>query len=406
MIERKYQLAKEIEDGSIFLFGARQTGKSTILEQQFKNAVFFDLLDGDLKRRFRERPALLYEMLQDKPADTVVVIDEIPEVPELLNEVHRLIQKHGLRFVLCGSSARKLKRKGYNTLGGRAVPCYFYPFVSAEIEDFDLDRALLWGMLPPHYLAKNPQRLLSAYIDVYLREEIKEEAMSRNVDVFLRFLNVAALSSGEIVNYTNIATDTGVSAKTIKEYFSILEDSMIGYMIPAYTKTAKRKMVQSPKFYYFDVGIYNYLMRRSALAPGTPEYGHAFEHFVVQEVRAYLGYHHDEKRLSYWHTYTHKEIDLVVGEAEVGIEIKSADVIQTKHLSNFKDFQDEYPDSRCIVVSRDKMSRRQGNIEILYISDFLQKMWNGELFWFLYYFNMHKNDEGQGKYPCPLLYVS
>jgi len=379
MIERKYQLSSEIEEGSIFLFGARQTGKSTSLEQQFKNATIFDLLDGDLKRRFRERPSLLYDLLQDKPEGSIVVIDEIPEVPELLNEVHRLIQKKRLRFVLCGSSARKLKRKGYNTLGGRAIPCYFYPFVSSELHDFDLEKALLSGMLPPHYLAKSPQKLLSAYIDVYLREEIKEEALSRNVDVFQRFLNVAALSSSEIVNYTSIAADCGVSAKTVKEYFNILEDTLIGYTIPSYTKTIKRKVAQAPKFYFFDVGVYNYLMKRTSLAPGSPEYGHAFEHFVVQEVRAYLGYHHDVKSLCYWHTYNNKEIDLVIGEAEIGIEIKSADEIQSKHLSNFKDYMDEYPQSRCIVVSRDKLSRRQGNIEIIYVLDFLRMLWNDEL---------------------------
>lgn len=379
MIERKYQLINDLEDGSVFLFGARQTGKSTFLEQQLGNALSFDLLDGDLKRRFRERPALLFDMLADKEEGTIIVIDEIPEVPELLDEVHRLIQKQHLRFVLCGSSARKLKRKGYNTLGGRAVPCFFYPFTSNELQNLDLDRALLYGMLPPHYLSRNPQRLLSAYIDVYLKEEIKEEALSRNMDVFQRFLNVAALSSSEIVNYSSIAADCGVSAKTVKEYFTILEDTLIGYTIPAYTKTVKRKVTQAPKFYFFDVGVYNYLMRRTSLSAGTPEYGHAFEHFVVQEIKAYLGYRHSTKGLSYWHTYNNKEIDLVIGDAEIGIEIKSADEIQSKHLSNFKDFRDEYPDSRCILVSRDKLTRRQNDVELMYVFDFLRLLWNDAL---------------------------
>lgn len=380
MIQRFYPLRDEMEDGSVFLFGARQTGKSTFLNQQFKDATYIDLLDGDLRLRFRQRPALLYEMLQDKAEGSIVVIDEIPEVPELLNEVHRLIQRHNLRFILCGSSARKLKRKGYNTLGGRALPCYFFPFVSIELNDFDLDRALLFGMLPPHYLAKNPRRLMAGYIDVYLKEEIKEEALSRNIEVFQRFMNVAALTSSEIVNYSNLATDCGVSAKTIKDYFSILEDTLIGYMIPAYTKTVKRKVTQAPKFYYFDVGIYNYLMNRISLSAGTPEYGHAFEHFVVQEVRAYLAYTHSTKAMSYWHTYSGKEIDLVIGDTEWGIEIKSTDEIQTKHLANFKDYQEEYPQSRCVMVSRDKLTRRSGQIEIMYIMDFLQQMWGGKLF--------------------------
>lgn len=380
MIQRYCKLFDEIEDGSVFLFGARQTGKSTFLVQQFGNAITFDLLDGELKRRFRVRPSLLFELLQDKPEGTIVVIDEIPEVPELLNEVHRLIQQKRLRFILCGSSARKLKRKGYNTLGGRAFPCYFYPFVSAEIPDLDLEKALLHGMLPPVYLAKNSKRVLSGYIDVYLKEEIEEEALSRNLETFIRFMNVAALTSGEMVNYSNIASDCGVSAKTVKEYFSILEDTLVGYMVPAYTKAVKRKVSQSPKFYYFDVGVYNYLMNRTSLPQGTPEYGHAFEHFVVQEIRAYLGYTHNEKKLSYWHTYSNKEIDVVIGDAEFGIEIKSTDEIQPKHLGNFRDYHDEFPESRCIMVSRDKLSRRNGNIEILYVFDFLKMLWSGQLF--------------------------
>ena len=380
MITRKYNLREELEDGSVFLFGARQTGKSTFLEQQFKDARYIDLLDSKLRLRFSSQPSILYDMLQDSEPGTIVIIDEIQEAPMLLNEVHRLIQRKQLKFVLCGSSARKLKRKGYNTLGGRAVPCYFFPFTSNELDNVDLDRALLYGMLPPHYLSQNPRRLMAGYIDIYLNEEIKEEALSRHVDVFQRFLTVAALTSGEIVNYSNIATDCGVSSKTIKEYFSILEDTLIGYTIPAYTKTIKRRVKQAPKFYYFDVGIYNFLMNRTSLSPGTPEYGHAFEHFVVQEIKAYLSYTHSNRSMSYWHTYSGKEIDVVIGDAEWGIEIKSAEEIQPRHLSNFKEYKDEYPTSRCILVSRDKLTRRNGNIEIVYIHDFLKQMWKGDLF--------------------------
>ena len=379
MITRFYQLNNELE-GSVFLFGARQTGKSVFLRMQFPDAVYIDLLDAKLRRRFRVQPELLYEMLQDKPADSIVVIDDIPLVPELLNEVHRLIQKKGLRFVLCGSSARKLKRKGHDTLGGRALPCYFYPFVSAEITDLDLDKALLYGMLPPHYLARKPERLLDGYIDVYLREEIKEESLVRNLDAFERFMEVAATCNGDIVNYENIASDCQVSAKTVKEYFGILSDTLIGYIIPAYTKVVKRKVVQAPKFYYFDVGVYNHLLNRTSLAPETSEYGHCFEHFIIQELVAYIGYTHNRKKLSYWHTYNGKEVDAVIGEAEIGIEIKSTDEVQAKHMSNFKEFSEEFPNSRCIVVSRDPITRRVGNVEVIYIFDFLRMLWKGELF--------------------------
>lgn len=378
MINRISSLSMPLAS-SIFLFGARQTGKSTFLEQRFKDAVHIDLLDSKIRHRMQMHPELLFDMLQNYAEGTTVVIDEIPEVPELLNEVHRLIQKKNLLFVLCGSSARKLKRKGTNTLGGRARPCYFYPFVSAELPDLDLDKALLYGLLPPHYLSSQPEELLPAYIDVYLREEIKEEAIVRKLDSFQRFLEAAALTSGEIVNYSNIASDCEVKSNTVKAYFEILEDTLLGFMIPAYTKVMKRKVIQSPKFYYFDVGIYNYLLHRTSLSVDTPEYGHCFEHFIAQELKAYLGYTHSRKQLSYWHTYDGKEIDFVLGDAEIGIEVKSADEIKPKHLSNFKSFRDEFPQCRCIVVSRDPITRQTGEINLMYYRDFLSQLWQGAI---------------------------
>lgn len=377
MLHRICQLSNEIED-SIFLFGARQTGKSTILRQQFPNSIFIDLLDTSVKSRFRRRPVLLYETLYDKPEGTLVIIDEIPEVPELLNEVHRLISEKRFVFILCGSSARKLKRKGYNTLGGRAYPVYLYPFVSAEIPDFDLDHALLSGMVPPHYLAKNPIRRLSAYIDVYLKEEIKEESLVRNLDAFHRFLEVAALTDGEMVNYNNIAQDCGVSATTVAAYFEILEDTLIGYRIPAYTQTIKRRLVQAPRFYYFDVGVVNHLLHRKSLERGTPEYGHAFEHLVIQEIVAYLSYNHSDEKLSYWRTYSGMEVDAVIGDARIAIEIKSVDEVQTRHLKGLKAFGEDYPSCRRIIVSLDPFNRCMGDIECIYVMDFFRMMWNNK----------------------------
>ena len=375
MLNRILQLDKEI-GSSIFLFGGRQTGKTTILRQQFPNAIFFDLLNTNVKSRLQRRPVVLYETLKDKPAGTLVIIDEIPEIPELLNEVHRLIVERQLIFILCGSSARKLKRKGHNTLGGRALPVYLYPLVSAEIPDFDIDRAVTYGMLPSHYLAKNPSRLLSGYIDVYLKEEIKEEALVRNLDAFHRFLEVAALTDGEIINNNNIAQECGVHATTVNSYFDILEDTLIGYRIPAYTKVMQRRLVQAPRFYYFDIGIANHLLHRKDLVRGTADYGHAFEHLVVQELVAYLHYTHSEERLSYWRTYTGIEVDVIIGDARVAIEIKSAEEIQNKHLKNLKIFAEEHPQSRLIVVSLDVFTRRIGNIECLYVMDFFHKLWS------------------------------
>ncbi len=379
MYSRYLQLNKETES-SLFLFGARQTGKSTILRKEFPKSVFIDLLDSELRMRFKRRPSLLYEMLKDKESNTIVVIDEIPEVPELLNEVHRLISEKDIIFVLCGSSARKLKRKGYNTLGGRAYPCYFYPLTSNEITDFDLDRALTYGLLPTHYLAKNPKRLLAAYVDVYLKEEIQEEALARNITGFHRFLEIAALTNGEIVNYANIASECGVSAQTIKSYFGILEDTLVGYMIPAYTKVMKRRLVQAPRFFFFDVGLTNHLLHRDALLRGTPEYGHAFEHFIIMELIAYIGYNHKEEKLSYWRTHTGVEVDVVIGNAKLAIEIKSADEIAKRHMKGLKSFGDDYPNCRKIIVSLDRINRKEDDIELIYVHDFLKMLWNDELF--------------------------
>ena len=375
MLERILQIKNELE-GSIFLFGARQTGKSTILRQQLPEAIYIDLLNTPIKNRFSRNPGILYEMLQDKPQDTLVVIDEIPEVPELLNEVHRLISEKNLIFILCGSSARKLKRKGHNTLGGRALPVYLYPFVSAEIPDFDIDKAVNFGMIPSHYLAKNPSRNLAAYIEVYLKEEIKEEALVRNLNTFQRFLEVAALTDGEMINNNNIAQDCWVSATTVNSYFDILEDTLIGYRIPAFRKVMKRRLMQAPKFYYFDIGVANHLLHRKELVRGTPEYGHAFEHLVIQEIYAWLHYTHSEEELSYWRTYTGMEVDAIIGDARVAIEIKSVEEVMPKHLKGLKAFGEEHPQSRKIVVSFDKINRRIGDVESIYVVDFFKEMWS------------------------------
>ena len=365
---------------SVFLFGARQTGKSTYLRTTYPNAMYIDLLNTTLSSRYRQKPELLYDQLARMDKPPLVIIDEIAEAPQLLNEVHRLISEFGVRFILCGSSARKLKRKSYNTLGGRAYPYFFYPLVSCEIPDFDIDRAVNNGMLPTHYPSNNPSIRLAAYVDVYLKEEIKAEALVRNLGTFQRFLEVAALSDGEILNYNNVASDCGVSATTVKEYFSILEDSLIGYFIPSYRHEKKRRLVQASRFYYFDVGIANHLLHRKDLQRGTVEYGHAFEHIVIQELKAYIGYTHNEQELSYWRTYSGIEVDAIIGDAKIAIEIKSSEEVLPKHLKGLKAFGEEHPACRLMIVSLDPINRRIGGIEAVYIYDFLRELWNGKLF--------------------------
>ena len=367
----------EIQDDSLFLWGARQTGKSTLLKALFPKARYYDLLNANLFRSLSRNPSLMREQLILLPKGSVVIIDEVQKVPDLLDEVHWLIQNQGLHFILCGSSARKLRRSGANLLGGRALSNTLFPLVSAEIDDFDLERALNYGTIPPHYLAKNPMRRLQAYIDDYIQQEIVAESVLRNLSAFTRFLEVAALSDTEIVNYTNIAAECGVSAKTVKEYFSILEETMFGFMLPAYTRTIKRRLVQSPKFYFFDVGIPNYLLERTPLKPDTADYGHAFEHLMVQELRAYLGYHHSRKQLSYWRTSSGIEVDCVIGDAEVAIEFKSSTEVRNAQLKGLRTLAEEHPGVKRYVVSRETYPRLVDGIEIWPIRDFLAKLWQG-----------------------------
>lgn len=369
----------ESETNSLFLFGARQTGKTSLLRERFPDCIYYDLLEFDIMMRFRQRPSLLRDLLMEVPNGSLVVIDEIQQVPELLNEIHLLISRKQIRFILCGSSARKLRRNSVNTLGGRALPTYLYPLVSAEIPDFNLIRAVNNGMMPAIYPLENPRRQVQAYVDVYLKEEIMAEALVRNLMGFSNFLRAAAMTNGEIVNYQNIAQDCGVGAKTVKEYFSILTDTLIGYLIPAYTRTNKRSVVQAPRFYFFDVSIPNFMLNRSELLPGSPEFGHAFEHFFIQELVAYLGYNNSVEPLSYWRTYTGLEVDAVIGEARVAIEFKSVTEVRVSHLKNLKRFAEDFPNTRLIIVTLDKLSRKMGNVESYYVYDFLKLLWEGKI---------------------------
>lgn len=370
---------QDAKEESVFFFGARQTGKTTLLNSLFPDARYYDLLKSEEFERLSRRPQLLREELQDLPAHTLVVIDEIQKLPTLLDEVHWLMVNRDLRFVLTGSSARKLRRSGANLLGGRALVNNFYPLVSAEIPDFDIDRAVNNGMLPRHYLVADATKRLSGYVGLYLQTEIVDEAVVRNLPSFNRFLEVAALTSGEMLVYANVAQDCGVSAVTARSYFDILVDTLFGYVIPAYTKTVKRKLIQAPKFYLFDVGVANYLMHRSHLKQGSPEYGHAFEHLIIQEMMAYLGYQGRQSELSYWRTGTGMEIDAVLGDAAVGIEIKSTNEVKDNQLKGLRSFGQDYPDARLLVVSNDMYRRRKENIEIIPVKEFLSDLWAGKV---------------------------
>ena len=378
MYSRIFDIEGRLDEG-MFLFGGRQTGKSTLLRERFPEAVYVDLLDLDTRKRFRRRAMEFYEMLARFPSGTLVVVDDIQKLPELLDIVHKLMVEKNLRFILSGSSARKIRRAGVNQLGGRANEEHLYPLVYAEIPDYDFDRALQNGMIPRHYDVKDARVRLKNYVNLYLKEEIEEEALVRDIDTYERFLEVAAVTNTEILNYDNIASDCGVSVNTVKAYFKILYDTLLGFEVKPYRKVIKRRLLQTSKFYFFDVGIPNYLLHRFHLMPETPEYGHAFESLVMQELWAYLGYTGSEEELTYWHTYAKDEVDAVIGDARVAIEIKSTDHIEAKHKRGLQKFTEEHPDARQIIVSRDHITRRSGDVDLYYVTDFFKALWAGEI---------------------------
>lgn len=378
MYRRIFDIENRLDE-AMFLFGGRQTGKSTLLKERFPKAVYIDLLKSDVRNRFKQHPEEFRESLLRYPPETLVIVDEIQKVPDLLDEVHWLMVEKWLWFILSGSSARKIKKSGANNLGGRAIPETLFPLVSAEIPDFDLERAVQNGMIPRHYAVANARNRMRAYIDLYLKEEIIEEALVQNADEFVRFMEVAAIMDGEILNYENVASDCEVSANTVKAYYKILVDTLLGFEVPAYRKVIKRKLYKAPRFYYFDVGIANHLTKRYHLAPRTPEYGHAFEHLIMQEIAAYLGYTNSDEELTYWHTYENLEVDAVIGDARVAIEIKSKEHIDHDDKKGVTEFAKEHPDTRQIIVSRDRISRRSGDVDLYYVTDFFKALWAGEI---------------------------
>ena len=370
-----HDLGKE----STFLWGARQTGKSTLLKSLYPDAPYFDLLLADEFERFLRNPSLLREILLIRSSAGPVIIDEIQRIPSLLNEIHWLIVNRNIQFILSGSSPRNILRSGGNLLGGRALRHELYPLISVEIPDFNLVRALNWGLLPRHYLAGNPDKLLSAYIGSYLRDEIMTEAKIRNITSFSRFLEAAAFSNGEMVNYSNIATECGVSSPTVKEYFQILEDTMTGRFLQSYQKKPKRRVILAPRFYYFDIGVANYLLKRGRIEQGSEAFGKAFEHFIYQEIYAHSHYSGINYPISYWRTTSQIEVDFILGENEVTIETKSTSMVNPRHLKGLKSFAEEYKVKKSIIVSTDPYPRQIDNITVLPWQVFLNMLWGGEI---------------------------
>lgn len=373
------QIFENSGNESFFLWGALQTGKSTLLKALYPDSLWFDLLLTDQFERLQRNPSQLREIVVASQPVKPVVIDEIQKIPRLLDEVHWLMVNTSARFILSGSSPRKIIRSQANLLGGRALRFELFPLVSAEIPDFDLMRALNNGMLPRHYLSDQPKQLQSAYVGNYLSDEIIAEARLRNVSLFSRFLEVAAFSNGEMVNFSNIAAECGLSAPTVKEYFQILEDTLIGHFLPSFQKRPIRRVILAPKFYFFDVGLVNYLLKRGNIEMGSEAFGSAFEHFIYQELIAHCHYSGKLYPISYWRTASQIEIDFVLGDHEVALEVKATANAHPRHAKGLMSFSEEYTVKKLLLVSTDPLPRQMGNVLVLPWQIFLQKLWAGEI---------------------------
>ena len=384
MFHRSIQLPPPGSE-TYFLWGARQTGKSTLLRQAYPDALWIDLLKADEFRRYLSRPELLRQELEAVGPGRYdqVVIDEVQKVPALLDEVHWLIENRGVHFTLCGSSARKVRRGNANLLGGRAIRYELHGLSAHEIgSEFDLGRMLNQGYLPRFYESSHPRKLQDAYVGNYLKEEIAAEGLVRNLPVFSEFLGAAALGDGEVINFANIARECGVSSPTVKSYFSILEDTLVARWLPAFRKRPKRRVVGAPKFYLFDVGIVNRLARRGMLEPGSELYGKAFENWVHHELTCYNSYAEADADLFYWRLTTGAEVDFVVNDMQVAIEAKATGRLTNDHLKGLRRIIEDHPSvgRRIIVCLEPKARRTDDGIDILPFGAFIQQLWSGEIF--------------------------
>ena len=383
-IERVVDINKMLESRSLFLFGPRQTGKSSYIRNQLSEPVLsWTLLDNELYRDLSMRPSLLRNTIKAKGLDSgIVVLDEIQRLPDLLNEVHMLIEETGLHFLLTGSSARKLRRKGVNLLGGRAGRLSFHPLVWPEVRNLDeaLPHILETGLLPPFFTADEPEPMLSDYIGLYIKEEIEAEREVRNLPPFWEFLRTVATSSGEIMNYENISRDIGISGVSVRQWYSILSDTLIGFEVPPFRKTKIRKPNASSKFYLFDVGVARKLQGLARIEEGTAEFGRYFENYIAMEIRSWLDYSgFDGIGLSYWHAKSGQEVDFIINE-EIAVEVKAASRVSARDLKGLKALMEEGLMRKYVLVCRESYPQLLDNgILILPYTDVLDQLWNGSL---------------------------
>jgi len=366
---------------STFLWGPRKTGKTTYLRSAFPNSLRFDLLSTDLLLEMTKRPALLRERIEAADPGRLrspIIIDEVQKVPALLDEIHWMIENRGLRFILCGSSARKLKRGRANLLGGRAWRHEMHPLVSAEVKDLHLLTALNRGLIPAHYLDANYEKSLHAYVRDYLKEEVFDEGLTCNMPAFSRFLDAVGYSHGELTNYANIARDCGVDAKTVKGYYQILVDTLLGTMLEPYKRRQERQVIsKAGKFYLFDVGVAGAITRRRLGEERGELFGRALEHFILMEILAHRSYKGLDYEVNFWRTKSGQEVDFVLGRGEAAVEVKGTGRVDNAEFRSLKSFREEHHPRKAILVCNERAPRVHDGIRVLPWREFLRMLWGG-----------------------------
>lgn len=366
------------QNSSIFLFGPRGTGKTSWLKAYFPDALYFDLLDFSIYNLFSANPSRL-EGLVPKDYNGWIIIDEVQRVPELLNEIHRLIEIRKLRFFLTGSSARSLRKKGVNLLAGRALTYYMHPFVIQELkDDFNLEHVIEYGLLPMAVTSGDSRKYLESYVQTYLREEVLQEGLTRNIGAFSRFLEVASYSQGSVLNFSEIARELSINRLVVASYFEILEDLLLAKRISVFSKRAKRKMVSHKKFYFFDTGVYKVLRPRGPLDTREEIEGAALETLFFQSLRAINDYLDLGYNIHFWRTSTGTEVDFVIYGAKGlhAFEIKRASSITNRSFRGLKLFQEDYPEAKLYIIYLGKLRERHGNVEVIPLEDALRELPN------------------------------
>ncbi len=373
-IQRQLQLGPLLAKKSFFLFGPRATGKTTLVRQQLAEKAFIiDLLDSRYFLRLSSAPHELESLIAATPAD-IIVIDEIQRIPELLNEIHRLIETRHLTFLLTGSSARKLRRGRANLLAGRVWNAGMFPLIYHEIPDFDLIRYLRYGGMPAVYLSEYPEEELDAYVNTYLKEEILAEGLIRRLPPFSRFLKTIALANSEMINFTKLSNDCQVPPSTVTEYVGLLEDTLVGFLLPAWTESKKRKAIKTGKFYFFDPGITHMLAGTEALDRNSNLYGKSFEQFICMELRAYLSYRRKKLPLTYWRSKSGHEVDFLIG-TRTAIEVKASRKIGRNDFKGLNYLKEEGVFHNLILVSQDPVSTLTDSILTVPWQKFLSDLW-------------------------------